>query len=228
MPRTGRSGRLEVVTKGSREQGPKIGRSGRRTAVWFAWSLWAVCLVLIVLALFLDFLTSEVILRPEQEALRPGPVFGVLTGVLSLAYPTVGALIAVRLPTNPIGWIFCCIGLLYGAQRFTGAYADYALLESFVFPGGDYVAWLSMCLWLAGLVLGVFLILLFPDGRLPSRGWRIVVWAAIFGTVLNVVGFGLMPEYLFVTHPYVDNPFGIVGVIGGGFTTTRCLAAHAY
>jgi signal transduction histidine kinase len=181
--------------------------------------------VLIVLALVLDFLTSEVVLSPGLEALRPGPVFSVLTGVLSLAYPTVGALIAVRLPSNPIGWIFCGIGLLYGAQRFTGAYADYALLESFTFPGGDFVAWLSMCLWLVGIAPGVFLILLFPDGRLPSRRWRIVAWAAIFGTLLAVFGNALMPEYLYLTHPYVDNPFGIVGVIGGGFTTYELFGA---
>jgi hypothetical protein len=55
----------------------------------------------------------------------------VLTGVLSLAYPAVGALIASRLPSNPIGWIFCGMGLLYVAQRFTTAYADNALLQQF-------------------------------------------------------------------------------------------------
>ena len=66
-----------------------------------------------------------------------------LTGVLSLAYPTVGALIASRLPSNPIGWIFCGVGLLYAAQRFTIAYADYALLVNFALPGGEYAAWFS-------------------------------------------------------------------------------------
>jgi hypothetical protein len=111
------------------------------------------------------------------------------------------------------------MGLLYGAGRFTTAYADYALLENFAFPGGEYVAWFSTCLWFASLTLGVFLILLFPDGRLPSPRWRIVTWAAIFGAALSTLGFAFMPEYLNITHPYVDNPFGIVGVIGGGFTT---------
>ena len=63
--------------------------------------------------------------------------------MLSLAYPTVGALIASRLPTNPIGWIFCGVGLLYTGQRFSEAYADYALLENSAFPGGEYAAWFS-------------------------------------------------------------------------------------
>jgi hypothetical protein len=157
---------------------------------------------------------------------RPDPAFAVLTGVLSLAYPTVGALIASRLPTNPIGWIFCGMGVLYGAGRFTKTYADYALMESFAFPDGEYIAWFSTCLWFS--TLGVFLILLFPDGQLPSRRWRIVAWAAIFGAALSTLGFAFMPEYLIVTHPYVENPFGIVGVIGGGFTTYDLFGASRF
>ena len=166
----------------------------RRTAAWLAWSLCIVCAALIGLALLLDFLTGEVVLPPELRGLRPGLAFAILTGVLSLAFPTVGALIASRLPTNQIGWIFCGMGLLYGARRFTGAYADYALLENFAFPGGEFMAWFTMCIWFANLTLGVFLILLFPEGRLPSRGWRHVVWATILGAALVTIGFAFMPE----------------------------------
>jgi hypothetical protein len=198
-----------------------------RTAAWLACSVWVVCVTLIGLALSLDFLTDEWFLIPELRGLRPGLALVVLTDVLSLAFPTVGALIASRLPTNPIGWLFCGMGLLRAVQRFAGAYADYALLENFAFPGGEYMAWFSTCVWLVGLALGVFIILLFPDGRLPSRRWRIVAWAAIFGVALNVIGFGFMPEYLFLTHPYVDNPFPIIGVIGG-FTTYELFGASRF
>jgi len=216
-----------VVTKGTRKQDNGIGGMTHRTAAWLAWSLWAVCVVLIGLALLLDFLTSEVIPAglPGQ---RPGPGFAVLTGLLSLAYPTVGAFIASRLPTNPIGWIFCGMGVLYTAGRFTGAYADYALVENFAFPGGEYTAWFASCLWFAGLTLGVFLILLFPDGRLPSRWWRLVAWAALLGVALAVLGFGFMPDYLIVTHPYVETPFGVIGVIGGGLTTYELFGASRF
>jgi signal transduction histidine kinase len=216
-----------VVTKGTSKQGQKISGMSRRTAAWLAWSLCAVCVALIGLALLLDFLTGEVVLPPELRALRPGFAFAVLTGVLSLAFPTVGALIASRLPTNPIGWIFCGMGMLYAAGRFTGAYADYALLENFAFAGGEYMAWLSACVWFGGLTLGVFLILLFPDGRLPSRRWRLVAWAAILGAALSTLGFAFMPDYLIITHPYVENPFGIVGVVGG-FTTYEVFGASRF
>jgi hypothetical protein len=196
-----------------------------RTASWLAWSLWVVCAALIALALLLDFLTADVPLLSGERLLRLGPGLAVLTGVLSLAYPTVGALIASRLPTNPIGWIFCGVGLLYGVRRFTGAYADYALLENIAFSGGESAAWFSTWTGPAGLTLaGVFLMLLFPDGRLPSRRWRIVAWAVLLGAVSFALGQAFKPGPLFAYH-WVENPRGWVGVIGGTYTTYQFFAA---
>ena len=196
-----------------------------RAAVWLAWSLWALCAALIALALFLDFLTADVPLVPGERLLRLGPGLAVLTGVLSLAYPTVGALIASRLPTNPIGWIFCGVGLLYGVRRFTGAYADHALLENIALPGGEYAAWFSTWTGPAGLTLaGLFLMLLFPDGRLPSRRWRIVAWAALLGALALALADVFKPGSLY-TYPWVENPLGWVGVIGGAYITYQFLAA---
>jgi hypothetical protein len=184
--------------------------------------LWVLCVVLIALALLLDFLTDDV---PLVSGERPSPSIAILAGVLSLAYPTVGALIASRLPTNPIGWIFCALGLLYAVRRFTEAYADYALLENFALPWGEYVAWFTTWVGFAGPVLaGVFLMLLFPSGRLPSRRWRIVAWTAVLGAALTTLGDAFTPGQL-RTHPYVENPFGVVGVIGGGLTTYEFFAA---
>jgi hypothetical protein len=196
-----------------------------RTAALVAWSLWVVCVALIALALLLDFLTADVPLPPGERLLRLGPGLAVLTGVLSLAYPTVGALIASRLPTNPIGWIFCSVGLLYGVRRFTGAYADYALFENIALSGGESAAWFSTWIGPAGLTLaGTFLMLLFPDGRLPSRRWRIVAWAALLGAMALALANVFKPGSLYA-YPWVENPFGWVGVIGGTYTSYQFLAA---
>jgi MFS family permease len=129
-----------------------------------------------------------------EQRLDPG--LAVLTGVLLLAYPI-----------------------------FAVAYADYALFENLAMPGGEYVAWFSKWAGPAGLTLaGVLLMLLFPDGRLPSRRWRIVAWTALLGAALTALVDALVPGPLGV-YRNVENPFGVVGVIGGGFTTYDLFAA---
>src|SRR5215218_7856887 len=188
----------------------------RRTAAWLAGSVLAVCVVLITLALVLDFMTEELPL--EVGGFRYDPGFAVLTGVLSLAYPAVGALIASRLPTNPIGWIFCGLGLIYVTRRFTTAYADHAFLETLALPWGEFAAWFSTWIGFAGPTLAVFLMLLFPSGRLPSRRWRIVVWLTVLGAAMSALGLAFMPSSL-LTHSDVANPFAIVGVIYGRLPT---------
>jgi hypothetical protein len=205
-----------VVTKGSRKQGRRVSLMSRRTAAWLAWSVWAVCVVLIALALVLDFTTEELPL--ELGGFRYDPGFAVLTGVLSLAFPAVGALIASRLPTNPIGWIFCGLGLIYATQRFAIAYADHALLETFALPWAEFAAWFSTWIAFAFPTLAVFLMLLFPGGRLPSRRWRIVVWLTVLGAAMSALGVAFMPGILH-RHSNVANPFEIVGVIYGRLTT---------
>ena len=194
-----------------------------RTATWLAWSLWGACVVLITLALLLDFATPESNLPRAGE--RADPFLAALMGLLSLAYPTVGALIASRLPTNPVGWIFCGAGLLYETQRFSIAYADYALIEGFGWPGGEFVAWFSTWVGLAGPVLaGVFLMLLFPNGRLQSRRWRTVAWVAVFGAALTALGDAFTPGQL-RTHSFVVNPFGVIGAIGDTFPWYKVFSA---
>jgi signal transduction histidine kinase len=191
-----------------------------RTATRLAWSLWAACVVLTALTLPLVFVARHL---AQDFPFLPGERWALgttaLMGLLSLAYPTVGALIASRLPSNPIGWIFCGMGLLYTTARLTEVYADYALLENFALPGGEYVAWFSTWVGWPGHLLGVvFLMLLFPGGRLPSGRWRVVAWAAVLGAAATALARALTPGPL-ATHFYVDNPFEVMGVIGGGFTT---------
>ncbi len=193
-----------------------------------AWSLWVACVALIVLALLLDSLLHHDILsypwqvRSNDRALYP--IYAILTGIVSLVYPTIGALIVSRLPRNPLGWIFCGVGLLYQIQHLTLAYSAYALSGKFALPWGDYVAWFSTWVGFAGLILvGVFLMLLFPDGRLLSRRWRVVAWAAVLGATLAALTDGFYPGRL-ATHGYVENPIGVMGMIGQELTTYGSLA----
>jgi hypothetical protein len=199
------------------------------SAARLAWSLWVACLALIAPALLLDFVHTEDIRTYPWQTLKNNrllyPIYAVLTGALSLVYPTIGALIVSRLPRNPIGWIFCGAGLLYQLHHFALAYSNYAVAEDFALPWGEYAAWFSVWVGFAGLILAfVFLMLLFPDGRLPSSRWRIVALAVVLGTALTALGDGFYPG-LMLTHGYVENPLGAMGMIGQELTTYGSLAA---
>jgi hypothetical protein len=173
-----------------------------RATSWLAWCLWLLCVALISFALLFHFLAS-----PTTPTETP-PALTAFMMALSLAFPTVGALVASRRPENPIGWIFCGTGLLYGVQAFASGYADYAL------PGGELMAWISGWIGVPVLPLaGVLLVLLFPNGKLLSKKWQPVVWMAACGSAMLALGAALDPGSL-LFQPTFDNPLGFGGDIG--------------
>jgi hypothetical protein len=108
---------------------------------------------------------------------------------LTVAFSIVGALIASHRPGNPIGWIFCAAALFQGLAVFGDEYATYALITR---PGsltlGPEMSWLTEWIWAPGLgLILVFLPLLFPDGRPPTRRWRWVAWLGGISIVMIVV-----------------------------------------
>ena len=69
-------------------------------------------------------------------------------------------------------------------DHFAGEYALYALLAlPHSLPGGEAMLWLQGWFWMLFIGLIVFLLLLFPTGRLPSRRWRPFAWVS--GTVIS-------------------------------------------
>jgi two-component system, NarL family, sensor kinase len=90
-----------------------------------------------------------------------------------LAWVVVGTVIVVRRPDNRIGWILCAAGSLVLVGGFAAEYAVSALLGGWsALPAGRALAWVAPWTTVLGLGLFFYLLLLFPDGRLPSRRWR--------------------------------------------------------
>jgi hypothetical protein len=109
----------------------------------------------------------------------PAYVFWPELTSIAVGYSVIGAIIASRLPNHPIGWICCAIGLIAAVDHFGGEYSLYALLAlPHPLPGGEAMLWLQGWFWMLDVGLIVFLLLLFPTGRLPSSHWRTFAWAS--------------------------------------------------
>jgi len=133
-----------------------------------------------------------------------------ILGLGGVPFAGVGALVVARARGNAVGWICLAAGLLLTGSSLAGEYAAYALLTApGSLPNGDAAAWLSNWTWLPAFTLiGVYLVLLFPDGRLLSRRWRPVAWLAGAGTGAAITFFAFFPGRL-VSVPYATNPFGL-------------------
>jgi signal transduction histidine kinase len=150
---------------------------GSRTATWLAWSICLVATAAIAGAVAVDVANSSL------------DAFTILGLPAILAFSVIGALIASRRPDNPIGWILCAVGLSFALGSLAGEYATYALItEPGSLPAGAEMAWLGTWIWPPGIILVLtYLLLLFPDGRLPSRRWRLVAWLAALALVMTVI-----------------------------------------
>jgi hypothetical protein len=172
-----------------------------RAGVWAAW---------VTLAVYWGCLIAAVLLRARND---PTQAVGdeVSAGLIWGACPTVGAVIVARQPGNRIGWLCCAVGLLVGPAFLAQAYAWYALVHRpGSLPGGLAMAWLGDWPWFValGLVL-TFLLLLFPNGHLVSRRWRVVAWAAATDIALGSIWGMFKPTLISIEPHIIPNPVGI-------------------
>jgi hypothetical protein len=181
-----------------------------RAPARLAWSLAGLSVAIFVASIVLSILAPSAQSPSNWGAV--GMVSDMLVFVSFLAFPLVGALVASRLPRNPIGWICLVAGLFWMLIILSEGYSAYGLARpgSVPFPVTIH-ALLYAWLWVPTVgLLGTYLILLFPDGKLPSRRWHPLAWlSGAVIVLLSVVTF-LTPGPLEGLGG-VQNPFGLEG-----------------
>jgi hypothetical protein len=182
----------------------------RKAVAWLAWSLWALTVVLLALTVVFT------VLYPLSRDAATTAVNFAIAILFVAAFQTMGALIASRRPENPIGWVFCGMGLALVAAVFFGNYAQYSLVvEPGALPWAATAAWVGNWIWLIALGPLGFFLLLFPDGRPPSARWRIVAWLLAAALAGWFVSQALVPGPLLnAGYESVDNPYGIEALGG--------------
>ena len=192
-----------------------------RAAAWLAWSLVVVSVVLLVGGISFALMTRSPV--PERSNYS-----SVTLAVLALAFSVVGAIIASRQPRNAIGWLFCSVGVTIGLSSFAGDYAEFWLASGFGMGAlGETAAWFSSWSWtLLVFVPTSFLLLLFPDGRLPSPRWRPVAWGAALGLIGFLSGYTLEPGPL-EDFPRMMNPYGVDSLILNAVAIAGAILASA-
>jgi len=176
-----------------------------------SWSLWGTNILLTSAGLIL-FAGN----RPQLGRLDfPGYFLGVL---IALVYSSIGILIIRYRPRLPFGWLFLILAVPAAIANFCTMYAIFGTL---VAPdanlvGVEFAAWLHN--WILYTIFPApfaILFTLFPNGRLPSPGWRWLILVSALATILQT-GLGLIEPgriIVYITIPEtvlpISNPTGI-------------------
>jgi hypothetical protein len=153
----------------------------------------------LVVTAFLMEAVGLILLIPNMSLPSAAP-FGFYASagyVLPITFVAVGWLIVSRSPGNRIGWLLLVLGWEQAVLPVIQQYATYGLL---VHPGAlplaDVAAWLNFWGYFPGLLLLFPTLLAFPDGRLLSRRWRLVLWA------VGVAALLILPAVMVGTWPH--------------------------
>ena len=138
----------------------------RRTR-WVAWSLWGLAMSLEVAAILLWLPNHAALVDRFDSAQDAIPHVFLVPG-----YATVGAVIATR-SRNRIGWLFLAFGLVAALLTFASPYyLRGVVIAPGSLPATAFATSLGGLLWPFNYLFLGLLLLLFPDGRLPSPRWR--------------------------------------------------------
>lgn len=137
-------------------------------------------------------------------------LFLLLPAMLSIA--TVGFLLAIRIPSNLVGWLLLIAADVLSLEFAGLVYSEWSrIFFDGSLPGTAVLAWIYTNLFTVPvLIMAIGIPLIFPNGRLLSPRWRWLAAALVFLVAATTVRMGLRPGLIPNTN--FENPFGIAGI----------------
>ena len=154
---------------------------------------------------------------------RDGAVFfAVPSAAVQVTMTVVGAVVALRLPRHPIGWVLLGMGFGLGLSATASAYGALGVVGPYGrLPLDSIAVWFGGWTFVPPIYGGVVLLLyLFPDGHFVSVRWRRAAYATAALVVVATAVDALAPGPL-EDISTVDNPVGVTGWLADVVTTTQ-------
>lgn len=124
-------------------------------------------------------------------------------------YAAVGALIVRGRPRNPVGWLFCLIGVGTTAGNLLNALSG----SSSESPASAAAAWFSAIGGVPVDVTVMLAVMLFPTGHYLSSGWRRAGATVLLANAIAVLVVAFEPGPL-SSQPRIHNPLGLDALAG--------------
>ncbi|MEZ0235147.1 MAG: GAF domain-containing sensor histidine kinase [Actinomycetota bacterium] len=131
-----------------------------------------------------------------------------LFSALLLSFPVVGFFVLSRRPDNRLAWLMVAMGVFAATMGPLTGYGAYAVEHDL--PFGPLALAIGGPGWVPFIGISGFLLLLFPDGHLPSPRWRWFAWLCGSALTIVFVTIWFYPgDFADSGYPEIENPIGI-------------------
>jgi hypothetical protein len=162
---------------------------------------------------------------------------GLIAAAIGIPCTAVGLVVTRRQPENPLGWLFLVLAICQFVGTDSDAYALLAYHLGHHLPFGPVALALGQT-WGPSLELLVVIVLLFPDGRLDSRFWRVTLRVYVVLFAAELAATGAATAAALAAHPIrvdatgglvaVDHPVGWYNPVGGLLTLAVLVLSLAF
>ena len=174
---------------------------GRRR---LAWVVWAVTVLAYLVEVALLFANADLPITDPVDAVEPW--IQALEDLAFVAVGTLGLRVVLTQPTNWVGWWIMLAGLSFPLEGLTVEFTRFGIDRWGSIPIVVFSSWVSLWVWVPATFSLPFILLLYPNGHLPSRRWRPALWLNVTLMTAAFAASALSPT---IIPGVLPNPLGI-------------------